>query len=421
MQDKSLGNGDQGGRGASLASLVLPVYMPAVFLSTGSAAMVTFLPLFLQELGASVGLAATVIGIGTAGVLLFALPSGFVTARYGERRTLAVSGIVMVLGALLTGASGHLAIAGLGIFLAHASASFWFLGRLSFLRSVLRVELRGRGLATAGGVMRIGQLLGPVAGGYLAEAVGFRWVFYGTAALAFASLLFFVLFERGVSKAARPASGGNEPSDLARAFLDLPALARVYRAKRRVFATAGVSMVILSLVRSGKGLIFPLWGQSIGLETSAIGLAVGLSSAIDTLMFYPAGSLSDRLGRRWSAVSCMIVLSASLALVPLTRDFTWFLVVGLVVGLGNGLGSGINMTLAADFATGTEPEVFLGLWRLVTDVGVAGAPFLIGLTAGTLSLGPATLVVAALGLGGAWFHARSVQETLLRRARARGH
>jgi MFS family permease len=49
--------------------------------------MNTFLPLFLRDLGASVGMAATLIGVGTAGVVLFDLPSGFLTARYGERRS----------------------------------------------------------------------------------------------------------------------------------------------------------------------------------------------------------------------------------------------------------------------------------------------------------------------------------------------
>ncbi len=418
MHDTSAGTPDQDARGASLASLVMPVYMPAMLLSTGSAAMNTFLPLFLQQLGASVGLAAVVIGIGTAGVLVFDLPSGFVTARYGERRTLVVSGVVMVAGALLTAVSRSLVVAGLGIFLAYAAASFWFLGRLSFLRSALRVEKRGRGLATAGGVMRIGQLIGPVAGGYLAEAAGFRWIFYGTAGLAFASLLCFSLFERGVQRAASPAPAG-EPRDT-ESGPDLSTLMRVFRSKRRIFATAGLSMVILSFVRAGRGLVFPLWGQQIGLETSAIGLAVGLGSAIDTLMFYPAGALSDRFGRRWSAVSCMIVLSAGMALVPLTHDFGWFLAVGLLTGFGNGLGSGINMTLAADFATGPEPEVFLGLWRLITDLGVAGAPIMIGLIAATASLAPSTVAIAAIGLAGAWFHARSVQETLLRHRTAAG-
>ena len=142
---------------------------------------------------------------------------------------------------------------------------------------------------------------------------------------------------------------------MARSSVDLPALRRILRTKRRVFATAGVSMVLLSLVRAGRTLVFPLWGQQIGLETSAIGLAVGISSAIDTMMFYPAGTMSDRLGRRWSAVSCLVVLSAGMALVPVTGSFTTFLLVGLVVGMGNGLGSGINMTLAADFARGSEP------------------------------------------------------------------
>ena len=174
-------------------------------------------------------------------------------------------------------------------------------------------------------------------------------------------------------------------------------------------------MILLSLVRAGRGLILPLWGQGIGLETSAIGLIAGFSSAADTLMFYPAGVLSDRAGRKWSAISCMIIISAGVALVPLTSDFPSLLVVGLLIGLGNGLGSGINMTLAADFAKGTETGIFLGLWRLVTDIGAASAPLIIGLVAEIFALGPATLVVAAFGFLGAAFHGRFVEETLERR------
>jgi MFS family permease len=412
MNDAAFPGGDNAGRGASLASLVLPVYVPALLLSIGQAAMATFLPLYLQELGASVALAATVIGIGTAGVLVFDLPSGFVVARFGERRTLAVSGIVLILAPALVGISHSLVVAAVGIFLTYAAASFWVLGRLTFMRTALRVDLRGRGLATAGGVMRIGSLAGPVAGGYLAQAVGFRWIFHATAVLALASLVCFLLFEDSVSRVRTGAASDGRDK---RPTFDLGALASIYRSKRRIFATAGVSMVMLSLVRGGRSLIFPLWGQSIGLDASAIGLAVGLSSAADTLLFYPAGALSDRLGRRWSAVSCMLVLSASLAFLPLARDFWPFVIVGVIVGLGNGLGSGINMTLAADFAGEAEPQLFMGLWRLLTDVGSAGAPLLIGLTVQLVALSPAALVIAAFGLGGAWFHVVSVPETLLRR------
>jgi MFS family permease len=350
--------------------------------------MSTFLPLFLQELGASVGMAATIIGIGTSGVLLFDLPSGFVTARFGERITLTVSGLVMTAAALLIGIAGNLWLAALGIFGAYASASFWFLGRLSFMRRVLRVDQRGRGLATAGGVIRIGQLVGPVAGGFLVEAAGYHWVFYGTAALALGSLLCFLVFEHTVRPAPLSAISGEGR------LLDLGALRNVLRLKADVFATAGVSMILLSLVRAGRSLIFPLWGQSIGLEPAAIGMAVGLSSGVDTLVFYPSGLVSDRLGRKWAAVSCMVVLSSFLALVPLTHGYAGF--------------------LPADFARGTKPEVFLGLWRLVTDVGIAAAPLLIGAISAVFTLGPAAVVIGGFGLAGAAFHVRYVQETLIR-------
>jgi MFS family permease len=395
--------------GTTLASLVLPVYIPALLLATGSGAMNTFLPLYLRELGASVSLAATLVGLGTAGVLIFDLPSGMMTARFGERRVLGWSGAVMVLATLFTGLSRSLAAVTVGIFLTNAAASFWLLGRLAFMRAVLGTDRRGRGLAAVGGVMRVGLFVGPVVGGFAAEAVGYRAVFLGNSAFALASL---VLFLASNDRVAVPASATAVAAELSpRSVL------RILRAKRGVFLTAGLSMLVLAMVRAGRSLVFPLWGQSIGLDARAIGIVVGLSAAAETLMFLPAGLLSDRLGRKWSAVSCLMLLSAGMALVPLTRGYVPFLLAGLVVGLGNGLGSGINMTLGADFASGVEPSLFLGLWRLVTDLGVAGAPLLIGLIAGSLALGPATLAIAGLGLAGGVFHAAAVAETLERRER----
>jgi MFS family permease len=176
-------------------------------------------------------------------------------------------------------------------------------------------------------------------------------------------------------------------------------------------------MLVLSMVRSGRTLLLPLWGQTIGLDAAGIGLVVGISSAGDTLMFYPAGLVSDRKGRKWSAVSCLVMLSLGMAMIPLAHTLGSFMLVGLLVGLGNGMGSGINMTLGADFAADSEPGVFLGAWRLVTDVGGAAAPFVIGAVTGALALGPAALLIAALGLAGGGFHAAVVPETLKKPSR----
>jgi sugar phosphate permease len=109
-----------------------------------------------------------------------------------------------------------------------------------------------------------------------------------------------------------------------------------------------------------------------------------------------------------------------MAMIPLTHTLVSFLLVGLVVGVGNGMGSGINMTLGADFAADSEPGVFLGLWRLITDVGGAAAPFLVGVVTSALALGPASVVIAAAGLAGGAFYVAAVPETNRKVTEARG-
>ena len=389
---------------ATLTSLVLPMYLPAFLLAIGDGAMNTFLPLYLMRLGTGVAGAALLVGVGAAGVLVFDLPSGFIVARYGERRVLTVSGAVMVASSLLIALSPSPAVATLGVFLASGAAAFWLVGRLEFMRKALASGSRGRGLSTVGGVMRAGLFLGPVIGGLVAASAGYRVVFVGTACLAAVALALFV---------ASPAAQTDPPvaRTAAPRLWDPGALKRVLRSRARVLATAGLSMAILSLARAGRTLVFPLWGQSIGLGDAGIGLVVGVSSAADTLMFLPAGLVSDRRGRKWSAVSCLFVLSLGMAMIPLARSLGAFIAVGLLVGLGNGMGSGINMTLGADFAADSEPGVFLGVWRLVTDVGAGVSPFLVSLVTTALALGPASLVIAALGLAGGAFHAAVVPET----------
>jgi len=394
----------------TLGSLILPVYIPSFLLSAGSGILSTFLPLFLESLGAGISTVALLVGIGSAGVLVFDLPSGFLVSRFGERRALIASGLLIIAAALLVAGGRGLALVTIGVFLSYAGASFWILGRLSFLRSVLRSEQRGRGLATVGGLMRLGLLCGPIAGGYLAQSAGYRWAFFGIAVLAAISLILFLVSERRIDKAPRAAAAAppGRPADLR-------SLLQVLRRCRGAFLTAGLSMLLLNVVRSGRSLVFPLWGGRLGFDASQIGLAAGIAAAADALMFLPAGIVTDRLGRNWSAIGSFLVLAAGMAAVPITRTYASYLLVGVLAGVGNGLGSGINMTLGADLAEGSDPAVFLGLWRLVTDVGVAAAPLLISLVAGLLALGPASLATAGIGLAGAAFHARFVKETLVRR------
>ena len=177
---------------------------------------------------------------------------------------------------------------------------------------------------------------------------------------------------------------------------------------------------MLSVVRHGRPLLIPLWGAAVGLDEAAIGVVFSVAAAIDMAMFYPAGQLIDRRGRRWALLPCLLVLAVSLALLPLATGFWSLLVVAALSGFGNGIGTGIVMTLGSDFSPENRRGEFLGVWRLVADLGGAVGPFAIGGLAAAFGLALATFATAAVGLLGAAITARWVPETLNRPVRPVG-
>ncbi|HEX7384301.1 MAG TPA: MFS transporter, partial [Burkholderiaceae bacterium] len=116
-------------------------------------------------------------------------------------------------------------------------------------------------------------------------------------------------------------------------------------------------------------------------------LIYGLAGGIDMLVFYPAGMVMDRKGRRWVAVPSMLVMGAALMALPLAHGATTLLAAAMLVGFGNGIGSGMVMTLGADHSPRAGRAHFLGVWRLMSDIGSTCGPALLSLLAALLSLG----------------------------------
>jgi MFS family permease len=187
----------------------------------------------------------------------------------------------------------------------------------------------------------------------------------------------------------------------------------VLRSYGRVLATAGGSALVLQLMRATRQLLVPLFGQSAGLDVTTIGFVYSLSAVVDIALFYPSGVLADRYGRKWSAVPSMTLYALGLALLPLTQGFGSLLAVAVLLGFANGIGTGVVMIIGADLArrSGRQGQ-FLGLWRLIGDVGLSGAPIIVGTIVNLASLTIASLAVAGLGVAGALVMALAVAETL---------
>lgn len=72
------------------------------------------------------------------------------------------------------------------------------------------------------------------------------------------------------------------------------------------------------------------------------------------------------------------------------------------------------MTLGADLAPPDQAGEFIGVWRLIADIGAAVAPIGIGALAQIATLGAASVLTASAGFVGAAIMAFFVAETLQR-------
>ncbi len=352
--------------------------------------MIPVIPLFALELGASVAMAGAIVALRGIGMLAFDIPAGVLVRRVGERGAMLVG--TLALAAVAVGASlspSPVVLAPL-VFVMGCAWSIWMLARLSHASEVAPFELRGRVLSLLGGSNRMGTFVGPFVGGFVAEWAGLESAFYVQAALAAAAaLVMFLVVPADEGRDTWPDGVGSYP------------MGRVLRQNMAVFATAGTVAIAIAALRSTRQAVIPLWGSYIGLSAGEIGVIFGLSAAIDMVMFYPAGVVMDRFGRKWTAVPCLLVFSAGMIAIPSTGSFVGLLLASLVTGFGNGMGAGINMTLGADYAPPASRAEFLGVWRFITDIGTAGGPVLLSAITAVSTLGAATVTTGGVGLAGA--------------------
>jgi MFS family permease len=285
------------------------------------------------------------------------------------------------------------------VFLMGCTWSVWLLARLAFATESSPVGHRGRVMAMMGGTSRIGQFLGPLIGGLVVIPVGLAGPFMVQAALAAAASVSLAMTRVPDPTHEAEASGPVTIRD-------------IFKDNRRILGTAGVVAVALQVLRSARQAIIPLWGDQIGIGASQISLIFGASSAVESVVFYPVGMLMDRKGRKWAAIPSLLLLSTGIAAVPLTSTLATLTTVALLIGFANGLGSGLNMTLASDLSPPVGRNQFLGLWRLVTDVGTTGGPLLVAATTSLASLGAAAVVVGGVGFAGVFLLWLAVPETL---------
>jgi len=244
-------------------------------------------------------------------------------------------------------------------------------------------------LSTVGGSFRAGGLIGPVVGGLLVDSFGLPWTFVLRAACLAGCVAAVVLSpDRSVGVPKTESKPGfREQASL---------VADGMQGRWFALITVGSAVMILSLLRAARSIALPLWGDALSLSATTIGLIISAGTAMDFLLFVPAGMIMDRAGRKVAASICIGVFSVGLLLLPLSTGLAGFVIASMVIGLGNGFGAGINMTLGTDLAPRNAVSAFLGLWRLFGDVGKSAGPAVVGTIGAAIGLSASLFVTAGI-------------------------
>lgn len=389
--------------------LLLSLYLPSLLLSVCNGLLIPTLPVFASGLDISYGLVGLILAGESIGMLAADVPAGLALRRLGRKRAMLLGlGIAAFSVLALAFTSSAPAIIMLRL-LAGAGAALFNISRHVYMATELSQRTRGRATALFGGTNRLGHLIGPVLGGFIAGSLGLGATFAVYSGLALLTLVLCWLYvERRRGRPVQPVGAPEHGST--------QLLKETLASSGRLLIPAGVGQLCAQAIRMGRQVLIPLYAADVlGLPVEAVGLVVGIAAAVDFAFFYVAGIIMDRYGRKWATVPSFLIQALSLFLLPLAGDWPALLTVAIIGGFGNGIGSGTMMTLGLDLAPPGRQGEFLGLWRFIGDVGSTTGPLLVGALAQALGLAPSAIVIGMMGAGGSLLFARWVPETLGRR------
>lgn len=116
-------------------------------------------------------------------------------------------------------------------------------------------------------------------------------------------------------------------------------------------------------------LQIPSPARAVGSIMSVVGVSV-------LLVVYPAGTLSERWGRKGLSIAACAIISLGLGLLTLVQDPRLLWLWGLLIGVGMGIFASVNWAWATDLAPIAEAGKYLGLSNLATAGSAATARLL---------------------------------------------
>jgi MFS transporter, DHA1 family, multidrug resistance protein len=380
----------------------------------GAGLVLPILPLYARSFGVGYGQAGLLVASYSLARLVCDLAAGIVVDRWGERASGAAGLAFTTAGALLTGLAPTFPLALASWASAGAGSAVVFAAMYSYLLKVVPKERMGRTLSFFYGAFNGGVVAGALLGGVVASRFGLASPLFFMAGATFLATLLYVCLLR----VERPGLSEPRPAHSDVTLGDFRLLGRSGSRLARVARTPGFGMVIVTnlaylwMVAAIFDTLLPLFARdALQMSTLGIGIVFSVALTAEFLVLYPAGSLSDRRGRRYVLLPSLAALAVMTVAVGWAEEPVALAAVVALLGIASGFAGVPPAAMLADVIPEHQSGTGVGIFRFSGDLGFTLGPLVAGFTAGTLGF-QAAFAIAALPTVAAFVLVARGQETL---------
>ncbi|MCX6902766.1 MAG: MFS transporter, partial [Verrucomicrobia bacterium] len=368
-----------------------------VLAGTGERLWLGFAPKYLETLGAGILIIGLFDALQTLLGALYAYPGGWLTDRWGQRRSLLFFNALSLGGYVLVLCWPHWLSLLLGSFLFLAYSALSLPATFSVVATSLEARHHTMGIGLQSLVRRVPMMLGPLAGGWLVMRYGWtHGVSRALAACIVFSLLTALVQWFMLDPSAKTSPGPGQP-------LPEPTLAAVIRSFTPALRELLVSDILIRFCERIPYAFVILWAMNHGgVNAQQFGLLVAIEMVTAMLCYVPVAHLADKYGRRPFVLITFVFFTLFPVTLVWARSFGWLALAFAVRGLKE-FGEPARKALIIGEA---KPELrarTYGAYYLIRDCVVTTGSFL---GAWLWSLGPRVNFAAAAmcgALGTLWF------------------
>ncbi len=347
------------------ATLVYFVVLLSVLSSIGHRGSKVLVSLSALQLGANSFTVGILAALYSVFPLLLAVYAGRVSDRMGVRYPILFGSMGITAGLLLPALHEGLVtlilcptLIGLGHIFFHVSIH-------NAVGSVGGAAERARNFSTFSLGQAIATFIGPSLAGFSIDALGFRPTYLVLASISSTVVLLAFFFARVL-----PPRGEREETKQKHRALDLLKDAPL----RRTLIMSGVTLTGIELF----SFYLPVYGQSIGLSASRIGLVLSSYAAAAFVVRLVMQELARRFTETGVLTGSLFIAAATYALFPFLSGAPMLVMTAFLLGLGLGSAQPLTIMLTYHHAPPGRSGEALGMRLTVNKITQIAIPLVFG-------------------------------------------